>query len=109
VTTRDISDFKDFLRRQQNQAVATINRPWLLWRRFFGWLAEEGHIPSNPVKKVKELRRQQLAPKGLSKAKCGGCFGKLNSAGCSGGSDLLLILNIPDADAEIWLPLNYRI
>jgi integrase/recombinase XerC len=68
VTTRDISDFKDFLRRQQNQAVATVNRALVTLRRFFGWLAEEGHIPTNPVKKVKELRRQQLAPKGLEQS-----------------------------------------
>ena len=28
VTTRDVTDFRDGLRRQQGQAVATINRPW---------------------------------------------------------------------------------
>jgi integrase/recombinase XerC len=65
VTTRDISDFKDYLRRQQCQAVATINRALVTLRRFFGWLSENGHLPSNPAKRVKELRRQQLAPKGL--------------------------------------------
>jgi integrase/recombinase XerC len=65
VTTRDISDFKDYLRRQQGQAVATVNRALVTLRRFFGWLSENGLIPSNPAKKVKELRRQQLAPKGL--------------------------------------------
>jgi integrase/recombinase XerC len=68
VTTRDISDFKDHLRRNQQQAVATINRCLVTLRRFFGWLAEEGYIPANPVKKVKELRRQQLAPKGLEQS-----------------------------------------
>jgi site-specific recombinase XerD len=37
-------------------------------RRFFGWLVERGCIPTNPVKAVKELRRQQLAPKGLDRS-----------------------------------------
>ena len=36
-------------------------------RRFFGWLAEQGHVSANPAKSVKELRRQQLAPKGLER------------------------------------------
>jgi len=65
ITTRDVSDFRDWLRREQGKAVATVNRALVTLRRFFGWLAEQGHLPSNPAKKVKELRRQALAPKGL--------------------------------------------
>ena len=68
VTTRDITDFRDHLRREQNQAVATVNRALVTLRRFFGWLVENGHVPSNPAKPVKELRRQQLAPKGLDRS-----------------------------------------
>ncbi len=37
-------------------------------RRFFGWLTEQGHVATNPAKPVKELQRQQLAPKGLERA-----------------------------------------
>jgi len=68
VTTRDVTDFRDFLRREKKQAVATVNRCLVTIRRFFGWLAEQGHIPANPGKAVKELRRQQLAPKGLERS-----------------------------------------
>jgi site-specific recombinase XerD len=68
VTTRDITDFREWLRRDQGQAVSTINRRLVLLRRWFGWLAEAGHVASNPAKKVKELRRVQLAPKGLARA-----------------------------------------
>jgi len=68
VTTRDITDFRDCLRREKNQAVATINRALVTIRRFFAWLVENGHVPANPAKKVKELRRQQLAPKGLDRS-----------------------------------------
>jgi len=68
VTTRDITDFRDFLRREKGQAVPTVNRTLVMVRRFFGWLAEQGHIPANPAKPVKELRRQQLAPKGLDRS-----------------------------------------
>ena len=69
VTTRDIADCRDHLRRDEGLAVATVNRLVVTVRRFFGWLAEEGHMVMNPGKKVKELRRQILAPKGLDRAK----------------------------------------
>lgn len=68
VTTRDITDFKDHLRRGRGQAVATVNRALVTVRRFFAWLVEHGHVGSNPAKKVKELKRQALAPKGLERS-----------------------------------------
>jgi len=68
VTTRDVTDFRDCLRRERNQAVTTINRALVTIRRFFGWLVENDHVPANPAKPVKELRRQQLAPKGLDRS-----------------------------------------
>lgn len=68
VTTRDITDFRDYLRREKGQAVATINRTLVMVRIFFAWLADQGHIPANPAKPVKELKRQQLAPKGLDRS-----------------------------------------
>lgn len=68
ITTRDISDFKDNLRRVQGQAVATVNRALVTLRRYLGWLAQKGVIPVNPALAVKELRRQQLAPKGLERS-----------------------------------------
>jgi site-specific recombinase XerD len=67
VTTRDVTDFREYLRREKGQAVATVNRALVALRRFFGWLAEKEHVPSNPVAGVKELRRAQLAPKGLQR------------------------------------------
>lgn len=68
VTTRDVTDFRDHLRRQQGQAVATVNRSLVTVRKFFEWLVDRGHVAANPAKRVKELRRQQLAPKGLEKS-----------------------------------------
>jgi len=67
VTTRDITDFKTYLRKSKGQAVATINRNLVTLRRFFGWLTEQKTIFVNPAKPVKELKRQQLAPKGLDR------------------------------------------
>jgi len=67
ITTRDITDFKDYLRREQGQAVATVNRCLVTLRRYLGWLAQQGVLPANPAQAVKELRRQQLAPKGLER------------------------------------------
>ena len=68
VTTGDVSSFRDHLRRDQGQAVSTVNRALVTVRSFFSWLVEEGHLTTNPARKVKELRRQQLAPKGLDRA-----------------------------------------
>ena len=68
VTMRDVTDFREYLRRDRGQAVATVNRTLVMVRRFFGWLVEQGHVPANPAAKVKELRRQVLAPKGLDRA-----------------------------------------
>jgi site-specific recombinase XerD len=68
VTVRDVIDFRDYLRREKQQAVATVNRSLVLLRRFFGWLADQGTIPANPAKQVKELRQVQLAPKGLERS-----------------------------------------
>jgi site-specific recombinase XerD len=67
VTTRDVSDFKNYLRRDQGQAVATVNRALVTLRRFFGWLVDQGSISANVVKPVKELKRQELAPKGMER------------------------------------------
>lgn len=68
VTTRDVSDFRDHLRRDKGQATATVNRALVTVRGFFSWLVEEGQLTANPGKKVKELKRQQLAPKGLDRS-----------------------------------------
>ncbi len=65
ITVRDVTDFKDHLRRKQGQAVATVNRALVTIRRYLAWLGENGHLKANPATPVKELRRQQLAPKGL--------------------------------------------
>ncbi len=67
VTTRDITDFKSYLWRDLGQAVSTVNRALVTLRRFFGWLVEQEHVPANPAKPVKELKRQQLAPKGMER------------------------------------------
>ena len=65
VTVRDVTDFRSFLREEKRQAVATVNRNLVSLRRFLGWLVDEGHLPLNPAKKVKELHIVALAPKGL--------------------------------------------
>ena len=48
--------------------MACVNRALVTLRRFFAWLVEQGNIPTNPAKAVKELHRVQLAPKGLDKS-----------------------------------------
>lgn len=68
VTTRDVADFRDHLRRVQEQAVSTVNRALVSVRGFFAWLESEGHIKKNPAGCVKELRSVELAPRGLESA-----------------------------------------
>jgi len=67
VTTRDVADFRDHLRRVQEQAVSTVNRALVSVRRFLAWLESEGHIKKNPAEPVKELRNVELAPQGLDR------------------------------------------
>lgn len=66
-TLRDVVDFRNHLHREQRQAVASVNRALVMIRRFFEWLVHDGLLEANPAKGVKELRRQQLAPKGLER------------------------------------------
>ena len=47
--------------------MATVNRCLVTLRRYLAWLGENGHLKANPAKPVKELRRQQLAPKGMER------------------------------------------
>ncbi len=68
VTTRDVADFRDHLRRGDGQAVATINRALVAVRRLFDYLVRQGHVTANPAIAVKELRRQTLAPKGMERS-----------------------------------------
>ena len=93
VTVRDVTDFKDHLRREQGQAVSTVNRALVTIRRYLAWLGENGHLKANPAKPVKELRRQQLAPKGLERDEVRqSAPGSRVAGGRSGRGSLLLIL-----------------
>lgn len=67
VTTRDVTDFREHQRREAGKAVATVNRALVAVRLYFAWLVEQGVVAANPAAKVKELRRQVLAPKGLDR------------------------------------------
>lgn len=67
VTVRDVVDFRNHLHRDQRQAVSSINRCLVTIRRFLDHLVQKGYLSSNPARQVKELRRQQLAPKGLGR------------------------------------------
>lgn len=66
LTTSDLSGFREAMRRQ-DFAVATVNRNLVTIRRYLDHLVQKGHLDINPAKAVKELRRQQLAPKGLER------------------------------------------
>lgn len=67
-TARDVVDFKQHLRRDRGQAIATVNRSLVSLRRFYGWLLDQGRLDANPVVGVKEFRQQQLAPQGLNQS-----------------------------------------
>jgi len=66
-TVRDVVDFRNHLHRDQKQAVSSINRCLVMIRRFLDHLVRTGYLQTNPARQVKELRRQQLAPKGLAR------------------------------------------
>lgn len=68
VTVRDITDFREYLRREKKQAVTTINRNLASLRKYFKWLFRKDLISVNPAASVKELKRQPLAPQGLTRS-----------------------------------------
>jgi site-specific recombinase XerD len=68
VTIRDVSDYKEHLRTQKQQAVSTINRNLASIRKYFKWLSVKGCVEVNPTLGIKELKRQPLAPQGLTRA-----------------------------------------
>jgi len=68
VTVRDVADFREHLHREKRQAVATVNRCLASLRKYFKWLSSKDHITVNPTTGIKELRRQPLAPQGLTRA-----------------------------------------
>lgn len=109
ITTADVSGFRDHLRRDLEQAVATVNRALVTVRRLLKWLVERGDLTRNPAAKVKELRRQRLAPKGLERSqvrrllrevelrtdiRARAIFGILLYTGCRVGD--LVALELPD-------------
>ncbi len=68
ITVADITSFKRYLREEKHQAVSTVNRAIVSIRRYLEWLVGQGRLDANPGKVVKELRRQQLVPKGLGRS-----------------------------------------
>ena len=68
ITTMDLTSFKRHLREEKHQAVSTVNRCLVSIRKYLDWLVEQGRIDVNPAKAVKELHRQQTAPKGLERS-----------------------------------------
>lgn len=68
VTIRDITDFREYLRLEKKQAVSTINRNLASIRKYFKWLSHHDYISVNPTSTVKELKRQPLAPQGLTRS-----------------------------------------
>ena len=68
VTIRDISDYKEYLRTEKQQAASTINRNLASIRKYFKWLSGKGCVEVNPTIGIKELKRQPLAPQGLTRA-----------------------------------------
>jgi len=67
VTSRDVIDFRDHL-KSKKQAVSTINRNLASIRKYFNWLYQHEYITVNPTSSIKELKKQPLAPQGLSKS-----------------------------------------
>lgn len=109
ITTADVSGFRDHLRRDLGQAVATVNRALVTVRRLLTWLIERGDLTVNAAKKVKELRRQKLAPKGLDRSqvrrllrevelrgdlRAGAIFSTFLYTGCRVGD--LVAIELPD-------------
>ncbi len=68
ITTVDLTSFKRYLRGEKGQAVSTVNRALVSIRRYLEWLVCQGRLEVNHGKVIKELKRQQIVPKGLERS-----------------------------------------
>ena len=68
VTVRDIIDYREHLKTEKKQAVSTINRNLASIRKYFKFLHQREYVTDNPTLSVKELKKQPLAPQGLSRS-----------------------------------------
>jgi integrase/recombinase XerC len=68
VTSRDVIDFRDYLKTEKKQAVSTINRNLASIRKYFKFLYQQEYVTVNPTSSVKELKKQPLAPQGLNRS-----------------------------------------
>ena len=68
ITAMDLTSFKRYLREERQQAVSTVNRCLVSIRRYLEWLVGQGRLEVNHGKVVKELKRQQVVPKGLERS-----------------------------------------
>ena len=67
VTTRDIADFRNQLRQDRGQAVATVNRNLVTIRRFFALAGRARPARRQPRQGGKGVEKVALAPKGLDR------------------------------------------
>jgi len=79
VVTRDIADFREHMVQVEKRSISTVNRNLVMVRQVFAWLVDDGQIASSPAKNVKELRKQQLAPNGLSRSEARKLFREAES------------------------------
>ena len=67
VTERDVRDYRDQAQKE-GRSPATINRRLSTLSQFFKIAMERGYMEKDPTAHVKQLSKQPLAPKGLTKS-----------------------------------------
>lgn len=68
VMVRDVMDFREYLRAERKQEISSINRILASVKRYFKWLQANGHIVVSPAMGIRELKKQPIAPQGLSRS-----------------------------------------
>lgn len=63
ITTADI---REFLGRFEKLKLSSLARKLSILKSFFGWLADEGLIPTDPTRKIKPPKTEKRLPKALT-------------------------------------------
>ena len=68
VTQVEILDYRDYLQNTKNRKPTSVNTILIALNLFFEFCVEKGYCESNPTKRVKKVKMEQLQPKSLNES-----------------------------------------
>jgi len=67
ITSIDVREYRAYMQNVKGCGPATVNRHLRSLRAFCHWAVQAGHMPADPTAGLKEMRKQRLGPKALTR------------------------------------------